>query len=223
MRDALVAIDAGCPRLDRFRHDVSRFRLLLADPSIRPRGNSGIRANRWTSSCPRHAGRARAGGPRISRACRWSRGSCAAPRLKPRSCVDLVDPRVRHMAVRASRPNPGPVGPVNRALQLLINVVAHLMAGDAERFGVGQLQRPVEAAPKYDSRDAACDDQGTPGHRGRPPEECPYSLQSGLRARTVGFSHVEPPKPKCSLDKKRRNRTQEVRLGVAMHFRNGTL
>src|SRR3546814_17103884 len=61
---------------------------------------------------------------------------------------DLVGPIVRHVAVRAGRAHARAVGEVHRAGQLLIDVVAHLVATDAEAFGVGEPQRGVESAPE---------------------------------------------------------------------------
>src|ERR1700675_3001194 len=62
---------------------------------------------------------------------------------------------------------------------------------------------PALMASGIISRDAARNEQRTPGHRRRAPEKCPDTLQSGLRARPVRFSHLEPPKPNYALDKTR--------------------
>lgn len=37
--------------------------------------------------------------------------------------------------------------------QLLIHIAAHLMAGQAEAFGVGELHAGIETAPEYDPAD----------------------------------------------------------------------
>ena len=69
---------------------------------------------------------------------------------------DLVGPIVRHMAVGADRAHAGAVGEMHGARQLLIHVAAHLVAGDAERLGVGGFHRGVEAAPEHHAaREAA--------------------------------------------------------------------
>lgn len=71
---------------------------------------------------------------------------------------DLVKPFVRDMTVGTSSANARPVLVVNGLLQLLVYVVPHLMAGDAERLGIRYFHRPVKAAPEQDSTDAADDE-----------------------------------------------------------------
>src|SRR3546814_15613064 len=57
---------------------------------------------------------------------------------------DLVGPVVRHVAVRAGGAHARTVAEVYGARQLLVDVGLHLVTGDAEGLGVGQLQRGVE-------------------------------------------------------------------------------
>ena len=67
------------------------------------------------------------------------------------------------MTVGASSADARPVLEVNGLLQLLIGVVAHFMAGDAERLGVHHLHRPVETTPKQQSANATGNEQGRQG------------------------------------------------------------
>src|SRR5690606_3187750 len=60
----------------------------------------------------------------------------------------LVGPFLGHVAVGAGRPYAGAVGVVDGFLVFGIDVVAHLVAGDAEGFGVGGFHGGVEAAPE---------------------------------------------------------------------------
>ena len=48
---------------------------------------------------------------------------------------------------------------MDRAGQLLVNVIAHLMAGNAELFGVCQFECGIEGTPKHDTADKAADGQ----------------------------------------------------------------
>jgi hypothetical protein len=60
------------------------------------------------------------------------------------------------MAVGAHRAHTGAVGVVDGVLGvLLVDVVAHLVAGDAERLAVGVLDDGVETAPEDHARDHA--------------------------------------------------------------------
>jgi hypothetical protein len=61
---------------------------------------------------------------------------------------DLVNPFVRDMTVGASRTNARSALVVNGLLQLLVYVVPHLVAGNAELLGIRYFHRPVEAAPE---------------------------------------------------------------------------
>ena len=49
-------------------------------------------------------------------------------------------------------------------------------AGDAERFSVGQFERPVEAAPEPDTNDETADRYDTPGQRRPPLQERPDNI-----------------------------------------------
>ena len=68
----------------------------------------------------------------------------------------LVDPGTRHMAVGTGGWDAASVGVVHRANVFVVDVVLHLVAGDAELLRVGRLHGPVEPAP----------DQHTDHHKG---------------------------------------------------------
>ena len=101
---------------------------------------------------------------------------------------DLVGPVVRHVAVRARRAHAGAVGVVDGGLQLREHVVAHLVAAGAERLGVGQLQRGIEAAPEDDAGDEAAEHQKAEAeHRARPAQHVPDSTaNASVRASDDG-------------------------------------
>ncbi|MNZ79167.1 hypothetical protein D3C78_977630 [compost metagenome] len=67
----------------------------------------------------------------------------------------LVRPVLRHVAIGTRRSNSGAVAVMDRLLVLGVNVVAHLMARDAEFFGVGGLHDGVETAPENHPADDA--------------------------------------------------------------------
>ena len=60
----------------------------------------------------------------------------------------LVKPFVRNVTVGASRAHTRAALEMNRLLQLFVNVVAHFVAGNAERLGIRDFHGPVEAAPE---------------------------------------------------------------------------
>ena len=63
------------------------------------------------------------------------------------------------MAVGTRRAHAGAVGVMDGGLQFDEDVVAHFVAAGAEGFGVGQLKRGVETAPKNNARHEAADGQ----------------------------------------------------------------
>ncbi len=68
---------------------------------------------------------------------------------------NLVRPVMRDVTVWTGRPNAGAIGIVDGKLDLLEDVVPHLVAADTECLRVGQLKRCIEAAPEDDPRDEA--------------------------------------------------------------------
>ena len=81
---------------------------------------------------------------------------------------------MRNVAVRARGADAGPVREVDGARQLLIDVGLHLVAGDAELLGVGQLQGGVERAPEHHAADEAAERQEAQAEcRGRRREDAP--------------------------------------------------
>jgi len=76
---------------------------------------------------------------------------------------DLVHPVLRHVAVGADGAHAGAVRIVDGLLVLLIDRVAHLVAGDAELQRVGRLHGGVEAAPEDDAGDETDYQQGQQG------------------------------------------------------------
>lgn len=70
---------------------------------------------------------------------------------------------------------------MNGALQLLKNIVPHLVAGHAEFFGVGELQRCIECAPKQHAADKAAQCEKTKAQmRARPACNAPKPQQQIL-------------------------------------------
>src|SRR5688572_13660387 len=63
------------------------------------------------------------------------------------------------MAIRTTRSHAGAVREMRGALQFLPDIVAHLMAGDAEFLRIGQLERGVEGAPEHHAADEAAERQ----------------------------------------------------------------
>src|SRR5438105_7789125 len=57
-------------------------------------------------------------------------------------------------AIRAGGAHARAILEVNCLLQFLVGIVAHLVASDAERLGVRDIERPVESAPDKNSADA---------------------------------------------------------------------
>src|SRR5688572_5546067 len=72
---------------------------------------------------------------------------------------DLVRPVVRHVAVGADGAHAAAVGVMDSALELGEDVLARLVAALAERLGVRELHRGVEAAPEHDACDERADHQ----------------------------------------------------------------
>ena len=101
---------------------------------------------------------------------------------------DLVGPFVRHMAVRAGGAHAGPVGEMDRAGQLLIDVVLHLVARGAELLGVGQLERGVEGAPEHHAADEAAERQEAEAERrGRRASGCARPTAAQSLSRRIGL------------------------------------
>src|SRR4029077_16519321 len=67
-------------------------------------------------------------------------------------------------------------------LQLLVGVVAHLVAADAKRLGIRDLQGPVEAAPEQDAADPPGDKhENTAQAVVRPPQDIPAAPHKTFR------------------------------------------
>lgn len=113
----------------------------------------------------------------------------------------LVNPLMGDVAIRTGRSHTRPVRPVNRLFQFLIDVVAHLMTRDAESFGIGELERPVEAAPEDDTPDEAHDEErGQREARARAPNESPQTRKTPLMLRGLGrLAHGHPLLTACLL------------------------
>jgi len=77
-----------------------------------------------------------------------------APQLKARFgfANHLMRPVLGHMTIRADRPHTSAIGIVNGLLVLLVDVVAHLMTGNAKLQRIRHLQASVKATPKNDTR-----------------------------------------------------------------------
>ena len=94
---------------------------------------------------------------------------------------DLVGPLVWHMAIRAGRTHAGAVAVVDGVLDLHEHVVFHLVAGDAERLGVGGLQRRVETAPEDDPGDEPAKRQRAEAVvDARSPQDGPVAFENDL-------------------------------------------
>ena len=90
---------------------------------------------------------------------------------------DLIGPFMGHVAIGAGRPNPGAVGVVDRGLELLEDVVTHLMATGAEGLSIGQFHCGVEAAPEDDAGQKPADGEKAQAEIGtRPVEHGPEPL-----------------------------------------------
>src|SRR5690606_16905290 len=68
-------------------------------------------------------------------------------------------PLVRHMAVGTGGAHAGTVAVVDRGLELLEHVVAHLVTAGAERLGVGGVHGGVESAPEQHPGQEHCQAQ----------------------------------------------------------------
>ena len=100
----------------------------------------------------------------------------------------LRPPLLRHVAVGAYRAHPGAVGVVDGVLVFLVDVVAHLVAADAERLGVGRLHHGVEAAPENDAGGETAEHQDQEGILGAGPPQCaPEAAEEGF---IVAVRHV---------------------------------
>src|SRR5215203_4757856 len=86
---------------------------------------------------------------------------------------NLDRPFMRNVAIRTGRAHAGPIGEVHRPLQLLISVVMHLVAADAEPFRVRQLQGGIEGAPEKDAADKAAKREKAKGKVGAGPADKP--------------------------------------------------
>ena len=92
---------------------------------------------------------------------------------------DFMMPLLGYMAVGTGGSDPGGIVKMNRLLQLLIHSVFHLMAGDAKRLGIGQLQDPVKTTPKENAEN----EKG--GHRRK-------GDFGGLTGTVIASAHVSP-------------------------------
>src|SRR5450631_890133 len=160
MGDALVAIDAGLALSLRLRMVLLSARTLLA-----------------AVHCFERVAIAALARVRLLHHLPHTRGECHAVRFKLGFGVDgahqlmielvarldltrhLVYPVLRHMTIRADCPYAGAIGIVHRAQILLIDIVVHLVAADAKRFGIGRFKARIEASPEDDSGDEADDEQ----------------------------------------------------------------
>lgn len=73
--------------------------------------------------------------------------------------ADLVKPFVWDMTVGTFGSDARPVLEMNSLLQLLVYVIPHFVAGNAELLGIRHLHRPVESAPEQDAADATGNQQ----------------------------------------------------------------
>ncbi len=111
---------------------------------------------------------------------RTDRAENVAPDLLGRLDLasDLARPVMGHVAIGAGGAHAGAVGIVDGRLQLLKDVVAHLVAADAELFGVGDFHRSIEASPEHDPRQKPTDGQEPEAERpARRREDCPVLEQ----------------------------------------------
>src|SRR4249920_3559229 len=103
----------------------------------------------------------------------------------------LVEPFMRNVTVGTFGPDARPVLEMNSLLQLLVYVIPHFVAGNAELLGIRHLHRPVEATPKDYSADPARDEQRTKRKaRTGTPEKGPDALdQPFSRSTLTGAAH----------------------------------
>ena len=92
---------------------------------------------------------------------------------------DLVGPFMGHMTVRAGGAHAGTVGVVDGLAVLLIDIGLHLMATDAELFGIGQLHPPVKATPEDDAAAKAKGQHQPHGHLAGAGQRLPEASNKG--------------------------------------------
>jgi len=73
----------------------------------------------------------------------------------------LVNPFLWYMTIGAGRAYPGTVAVVNSFLIFLVDIVFHLMAGNAELLGIGHFHRGVKTTPEDNARDKTNDEHCT--------------------------------------------------------------
>src|SRR5207342_3622716 len=105
--------------------------------------------------------------------------------------ADLVKPLVWNMTIGTFGSDARPVLEMNSLLQLLVYVIPHFVARNAELLGIRHLHRPVEAAPEQDAADATGYEQRTKRKaRAGTPEKGPDALdQPFSRSTLTGAAH----------------------------------
>src|SRR6516162_1996964 len=115
---------------------------------------------------------------------------------------DFVRPVVRNVTIRASGPDPGAIGKVDRRSQFLKHVIVHLVAARAKFFGVGQFECRVEGAPEDHACGKAREHQNAePEHRARADQYDPEFAEKSpgpppkgwARALFFEHTHRRPP------------------------------
>ena len=160
MSDALMTIDTGQTGLEPFRHDfLGSLCLLVRIHGPRRMAVAAFVRIIFFHCRPDMLGELksmlfeffrRADGPQY-----LVQDLVAGLDLSP----DLIKPFVRNVTVRTGRSNARPVLEVDGFLKLLVRIIPHLMAGNAEPLGIRHLQGPVEAAPEQDAANTADNQQ----------------------------------------------------------------
>jgi len=70
---------------------------------------------------------------------------------------DFIGPVVGYVTIGTGSAHTRPIGVMDSGFQFLVNIVAHFVATDTKRFGVGGLQDGVKTAPENDSGDETTD------------------------------------------------------------------
>ena len=92
----------------------------------------------------------------MSRSCRRS---CPRPPSKPASCARSCPSSHAERGSPGRWPDAGAIREMDGALQLLIYVVVHLVAADAELLRIGEFKRGVEGAPEQHAADESAKSQ----------------------------------------------------------------